>query len=244
MPSDITGTDILQDDPETGRRKFVFLPGPALRQHDPGRRDQPHAAQDAGGPARGDAGAPRHRRRRRRTSCPSRSSCWRRRTRSSRRAPTRCPRRSSTASCSTSRSATRAGRRRSQIMKATTGNAEAGARAGARRRADPAACRRWCGRWSSPTTSSPTPPTWCGRRGRRSRACRSSCRSWSRWGAGPRASQYLILGGKARAILHGRLHVTTEDIRAVAHPVLRHRLDDDVQRRRRGDHDRRHHPAS
>ena len=44
------------------------------------------------------------------------------------------------------------------------------------------------------------------------------------WGAGPRASQYLILGGKARAILHGRIHVTTEDIRAVALPVLRHRI--------------------
>jgi MoxR-like ATPase len=44
------------------------------------------------------------------------------------------------------------------------------------------------------------------------------------WGAGPRASQYLILGGKARAILHGRLHVTTEDIRTVAYPVLRHRI--------------------
>jgi MoxR-like ATPase len=44
------------------------------------------------------------------------------------------------------------------------------------------------------------------------------------WGAGPRASQFLILGGKARAILHGRLHVTTDDIRAVAHPVLRHRI--------------------
>ena len=44
------------------------------------------------------------------------------------------------------------------------------------------------------------------------------------WGAGPRASQYLILGAKARAILHGRLHATTDDIRAVAFPVLRHRL--------------------
>ena len=44
------------------------------------------------------------------------------------------------------------------------------------------------------------------------------------WGAGPRACQYLILGGKARALLNGRLHVTTEDIRAVAFPVLRHRL--------------------
>ena len=44
------------------------------------------------------------------------------------------------------------------------------------------------------------------------------------WGAGPRASQYLILGGKAKAVLHGRLHVTTEDIREVAFPVLRHRM--------------------
>ncbi len=44
------------------------------------------------------------------------------------------------------------------------------------------------------------------------------------WGAGPRACQYLILGGKARALLRGRLHVTTEDVQAVAYPVLRHRL--------------------
>jgi MoxR-like ATPase len=44
------------------------------------------------------------------------------------------------------------------------------------------------------------------------------------WGAGPRASQYLILGGKARAVLHGRFHVTTEDVKAVALPVLRHRI--------------------
>jgi MoxR-like ATPase len=44
------------------------------------------------------------------------------------------------------------------------------------------------------------------------------------WGAGPRASQYLVLGGKAKAVLHGRLHVTTDDIREVAFPVLRHRL--------------------
>jgi MoxR-like ATPase len=47
---------------------------------------------------------------------------------------------------------------------------------------------------------------------------------WISWGAGPRASQYLILGGKARAVLHGRLHVTTEDVREVAYPVLRHRM--------------------
>ncbi len=49
-------------------------------------------------------------------------------------------------------------------------------------------------------------------------------KSWVQWGAGPRASQYLILGGKARTILEGRYAVTTEDIRALARPVLRHRL--------------------
>ena len=44
------------------------------------------------------------------------------------------------------------------------------------------------------------------------------------WGAGPRASQYLVLGAKARAVLHGRPYASTEDVRAVALPVLRHRL--------------------
>ena len=47
---------------------------------------------------------------------------------------------------------------------------------------------------------------------------------WLAWGAGPRASQYLILGGKARALLHGRSYVSVEDVQAVAHPVLRHRI--------------------
>ncbi|GIK52321.1 MAG: ATPase AAA [Planctomycetota bacterium] len=44
------------------------------------------------------------------------------------------------------------------------------------------------------------------------------------WGAGPRASQFLILGAKARAVLQGRYYASGEDIRAVAHPVLRHRI--------------------
>jgi MoxR-like ATPase len=49
-------------------------------------------------------------------------------------------------------------------------------------------------------------------------------RDWLSWGAGPRAVQYLILGGKARALLYGRAHVQTEDIQALAMPVLRHRI--------------------
>jgi len=47
---------------------------------------------------------------------------------------------------------------------------------------------------------------------------------WLSWGAGPRAVQFLILGGKTRALLHGRTHVSCDDIQALAKPVLRHRL--------------------
>jgi MoxR-like ATPase len=49
-------------------------------------------------------------------------------------------------------------------------------------------------------------------------------RKWVRWGAGPRAGQALLLGGKARALLEGRTVVGFEDIGAVALPVLRHRV--------------------
>jgi MoxR-like ATPase len=47
---------------------------------------------------------------------------------------------------------------------------------------------------------------------------------WVKWGAGLRASQALILGSKARALMHGRYHVALNDIRALALPILRHRL--------------------
>jgi len=49
-------------------------------------------------------------------------------------------------------------------------------------------------------------------------------REWVTWGAGPRASQFLILGAKAHAAIAGRNHVSIEDVKAVAHPVLRHRI--------------------
>src|SRR6185503_9258219 len=49
-------------------------------------------------------------------------------------------------------------------------------------------------------------------------------KEWVQWGSGPRASQYLILGAKAHAVLQGRFYVTIDDIKAVAHPVLRHRI--------------------
>lgn len=47
---------------------------------------------------------------------------------------------------------------------------------------------------------------------------------WVRWGAGPRAGQYLILGAKARGILRGRVNASIDDVKSVAHAVLRHRV--------------------
>ncbi len=44
------------------------------------------------------------------------------------------------------------------------------------------------------------------------------------WGPGPRACQMMIVGGKVRALLLGRYHVTIDDVEAIAHPILRHRL--------------------
>ncbi len=54
--------------------------------------------------------------------------------------------------------------------------------------------------------------------------CSDYARQWVAWGAGPRACQNLVLGAKARALFHGRKHVISEDIQAVAKPVLRHRV--------------------
>jgi MoxR-like ATPase len=52
----------------------------------------------------------------------------------------------------------------------------------------------------------------------------SFIREWADWGAGPRASQYLILAAKARAVMEGRYVASTEDVKAVVYPILRHRI--------------------
>jgi MoxR-like ATPase len=54
--------------------------------------------------------------------------------------------------------------------------------------------------------------------------CPAFCKEWLSWGAGPRAVQNLVLGAKARALLFGRTSVTHDDIKALALPVLRHRI--------------------
>ena len=86
-------------DLQPAQRRLRVPARPDLRQPPARRRDQPRPAEDAGGAARGDAGAAGHHRGRHAPSRTARSSSSPRRTRSSTRAPTRCPRRSSTASC-------------------------------------------------------------------------------------------------------------------------------------------------
>jgi MoxR-like ATPase len=49
-------------------------------------------------------------------------------------------------------------------------------------------------------------------------------KEWTEWGAGPRASQHLILAAKARAVMHGRYVASVEDVKAVVPPILKHRI--------------------
>jgi MoxR-like ATPase len=58
----------------------------------------------------------------------------------------------------------------------------------------------------------------------KSPSCPESVKKWVAFGGSVRAAQYLVLGAKARALTSGRYHVSFEDIRAMAHPVLRHRV--------------------
>jgi len=58
----------------------------------------------------------------------------------------------------------------------------------------------------------------------KSPTCPDSVKKWVAFGASVRAAQYLVLGGKARALTNGRYHVSFDDIRALAHSVLRHRV--------------------
>ncbi len=223
MPSDITGTDILEEDRATGRRDFRFVPGPLFANivlADEVNRTPPktqaallQAMQEyrvtAGGrdlPAR--------------TALPVSSPP---RTPSSRRAPTPCRRRSSTASCSSWTSATPPPRRRQRscgpppapgpprLQKVLSPEQILALQELVRRVPVPDHVVRHAVELVRHTRpKEPGAPDFI----RRSVA----------WGAGPRASQYLVLGAKARAVLQGRYAASVEDVRALAQPVLRHRV--------------------
>ena len=223
MPADITGTEIIEENRSTGSREFRFLRRAAVRQRDPGGRNQSHAPQDPGCALGGDARAAGHRRAACGIGSPIRSSCWPRRIPSSRKGPIRCPKRSKTASCSRCSSTTR---------RSTRSSRSPGAR---RPRSSTTSCRcsrpkkSWpCSAWCARCRSSDHVIRYCLSLVRQTRVGETGTPDFVQdqlsWGAGPRAVQFLVLGGKARALLHGRTHVSTDDIQALAKPVLRHRL--------------------
>ena len=212
---------------------------PRLLQLPARGRDQPRAGQGAVGAARGDAGADTSRSASRRCRCRRRSSSWRRRTRSSPRAPTRCPRRSSTASCSRCSSTTPTPRTSSS---SSTARSPAPSRSSRRSRSSelaraPGSC--------SPRLRRPgaRPVRAAARRGdagsRARRAWRSS-HAYVEYGVSPRGPINLALAARALALLRGRRYVVANDMRELAKDVFRHRLvlsyealADDVYARRR-----------
>ena len=213
MPSDVTGSSVYNQ----RTADFEFRPGPDLRQPPPRRRDQPRPAEDAGGAARGDAGAPGDDRGRARACSSARSSCSPPRTRSSTRARTRSPRRSSTASCCGSRSATRRARTRS-----------ASSSSAATARTDDVELR--------PVVDGETlrgmqraledvHVSRADRRLHRRRRPRDAGRPATiQVGASPRGTLAILKLARARAALDGRDFVVPDDVKAVAGPALAHRL--------------------
>ena len=213
LPSDLTGTMTLRGG------ELAFRPGPGLHERAARRRDQPHAAEDAGGAARGDAGAAGDDRGRAAPAARAVPRRRRRRTRSSTRARIRCPRRSSTASCfkldvgypDEEEERQILGLRHRGVRPATLDDVQPVvepdelAQAAPRARRD----RRL-------------------RRGRRLRRRRSCARTRElpsvELGASPRAGVHLLAAAKAVARLDDRGFVTPDDVADVAPRVLRHRL--------------------
>ena len=225
MPSDILGTEVIEEDTRPASGSIRFIAGPGLREHHPRRRDQPHAAAHAGGAARGDAGVPGHGRRR-----PLRARAAAVRARHGE--PDRAGRHASAA-----RGAARSlhVQRRDRLPDARTTNGASSRRRprGARRRAAAGRDRRraraardcWCATCRRQRTSSTTRCAWCERRGRPIRRRRSRCASGY---AGARARAPVRRCCSAprprRCSTAATRPVARGRDRTVALPVLRHRV--------------------
>ena len=105
-------------------------------------------------------------------------------------------------------------------MRATTAAPPEAIRPVVSRGRDPRLPARWCGGCRWPMRSRATRCGWCGSPGPVEPGRPISSRQWVSYGASVRAAQALVLGGKARALLQGRAHVSFDDVRALARPVL------------------------
>ena len=210
MPSDITGTNVLEED-EHGKRQVPLRRRADLHQHPAGRRNQPHAAQDAGRAAAGDAGARSDRRPDRPTTLPDPFFVIATQNPIEQEGTYPLPEAQLDRFMFNIKVDYPTSAEEEQILAPTTRDekpevrkvlsaqgdrelAEAG-RHGGGERVHHQVRRRG----------------WCGRRGPRTRRPRSSSRSWST-GAPARAGQFLIHGGKAMAAMDGRFSVAIDDV--------------------------------
>src|SRR6476661_2492956 len=222
MPADITGTDILQDDPETGRRRFVFLPGPIFANMilaDEINRTPPKtqaALLEAMQEGHVTAGGQTYR-------LPDPFFVLATQNPIEQEGTYPLPEAQQDRFMFNIKVEYPSRSEEIQIMKATTSNRSP--------EVEPVLDARQILRLQEAVRQVVVADhvfAYAADLVRATRAKEAGVPKWVpdliAWGAGPRASQYLILGGKAKAVLHGRLHVTTEDVREVAFPVLRHRL--------------------
>jgi MoxR-like ATPase len=222
MPSDITGTDILQDDPETGRRRFVFLPGPLFANMilaDEINRTPPKtqaALLEAMQEGHVTAGGTTYR-------LPEPFFVLATQNPIEQEGTYPLPEAQQDRFMFNIRVEYPSRLEEIAIMKATT--------SGAKAELQPIIEAKQIMQFQQVVRQVVVADhifAYCADLVRSTRPKEKDAPKWVpeliSWGAGPRACQYLVLGGKARAILNGRVHVTTEDIRAVAYPVLRHRI--------------------
>ncbi len=222
MPADITGTDILQDDPETGRRRFVFLPGPLFANlilADEINRTPPKtqaALLEAMHEGHVTSGGQTYR-------LPEPFFVLATQNPIEQEGTYPLPEAQQDRFMFTVKVDYPNRAEEVAIMKATTGTA--------RPEVAPVLDGRQITRYQEAVRQVVVGDhvfNYAADLVRASRPKEPGVPKWVpelvSWGAGPRASQYLILAGKARAVLYGRVHVTTDDVRAVAYPVLRHRL--------------------
>jgi MoxR-like ATPase len=219
MPADILGSEVLEE--ADGKRQFRFIEGPVFCQllmADEINRASPRtqsallqAMQEHHVTVAGE----RH-------DLPRPSMCWRPRTRSSRKAPIRCPKPSLTASCCRSTCPIRTLNRSARILLATTGSEDSVA--------EPVLNAQEILDLQQLVRAMPVGEAVLDailallEQARPDRSNDQEVRDGVSWGPGPRAGQALMLAVRARALLQGRLAPSTEDVLALAEPVLKHRM--------------------
>jgi MoxR-like ATPase len=222
MPSDITGTDVLEEDRATGQALVQVRQGPDLRQPPAGRRDQPHAAQDPGGAAAGHAGAPGHRRRAT-TPLPPPFLVFATQNPIEQEGTYPLPEAQLDRFMFMIDVGYPSADEEIEIVRMET----SAYHADVQRLLSPERISQMQDLVRRvPVADHVVKYAVALARATRPKVAGAPAvvRDYVAWGAGPRASQFLVLAAKSRAVLDGRFAVSVDDIAALARPTLQHRL--------------------